>query len=73
MSEGSSFLSQTRKTAFAKTQYSKLLGLFPAVQKTTWLSSLKICEKNNAENEKLNVFLQAMDILDYLETVKFVK
>ena len=41
------------------------INLFPAEQKTTWLSSLKICEKNNAENEKLNVFLQAMDILDY--------
>ena len=37
----------------------------PAEQKTTWLSSLKMCEKNNAENEKLNAFLQAMDILDY--------
>ena len=41
------------------------LTFFPPSKETTWLSFLKICEKNNAENEKLNVFLQAMDILDY--------
>ena len=49
------------------------LNLFPAKQKTTWLSSLKLCENNNAENEKLNAFLQRMDIWEYFSTIKFVK
>ena len=50
-----------------------LLNLFPAKQKTTWLSSFKSCDKNYVENEKLNVFLQRMDIWEYFSTIKFVK
>ena len=50
-----------------------LLNLFPAKQITTWLSSFKSCEKNYVENEKLNVFLQRMDIWEYFSTIKFVK
>ena len=48
------------------------LNLFPANQKTTWLSSLKIREKNNAEIEKLKVSFQRMDISGYVSNTKFV-
>ena len=48
-------------------------NLFLAKQKKTWLSSLKLCEKNNAENENLNVFLQQMDIWESFSITKFVK
>ena len=51
----------------------RILYLFPAKQKTTWLSSLKLCEKNNAENEKLKDFLQRMDIWEYFSIIKFVR
>ena len=49
------------------------INLFPAKQKTTWLSSLKLCEKINAENEKLNVFLQQVDVWESFSIIKFVK
>ena len=49
------------------------VNLFPAKQKTTWLSSLKLCEKNNTENEKLKVFLQQMDIWEYFFNHKIRK
>ena len=55
------------------TYWHRPINLFPAGQKTTWLSSLKLYEKNNAKNEKLNVFLQPMVIWEYFSTVKFVK